>query len=228
MFGMHSPFGGADTALWAALLGTLVFTSLLIWAEQRDSARGRLLSKPFASAGFIAVALLTHAQATTPGTVILAGLALSFVGDVCLISQGEGLFLAGLGSFLLGHVAYAVAFVLLAPDWSAVGVALVFCLPLAALVFLDLRRDLPADMKVPVVVYMVVITAMVALAVGAAAGGQAPQALAVAALAFYFSDIAVALERFRSGGFGVKAMGLPLYYGAQLLFALGAAALTTA
>lgn len=225
MFGPIPLNLGERPALLGAVLGALVALALFLVTEQRDSARGRLILKPIASAGFVLTALLAGATATVPGQIILVGLGLSFVGDVCLISQGPKLFLAGLGSFLLGHVAYAVAFAYLGQWLPGLGLALVLCLPLAALVFIDLKPDLPADMRVPVVIYMVVITAMVALAVGAVAGGFAPVGLAVAAFAFYFSDIAVALERFRAGGFGVKAMGLPLYYGAQLLFALGAGSL---
>ena len=49
------------------------------------------------------------------------------------------------------------------------------------------------------------------------AGG--PWQVAVGALAFTASDVAVARDRFVKNGFQNRAWGLPLYYGAQLLIA---------
>ena len=37
---------------------------------------------------------------------------------------------------------------------------------------------------------------------------------------FWMSDISVARARFKSAGFGNRLWGLPLYYAAQLVFAL--------
>ena len=45
-------------------------------------------------------------------------------------------------------------------------------------------------------------------------------AVMTAAVAFYVSDVSVARDRFVAPGFGNRIWGLPLYYGAQLLFAL--------
>jgi len=66
--------------------------------------------------------------------------------------------------------------------------------------------------------YMVVITAMVACAIGTvvAHGGLA---ILVGALAFYLSDLSVARDRFVSPGFDNKLWGWPLYFGAQLVLA---------
>jgi hypothetical protein len=45
-------------------------------------------------------------------------------------------------------------------------------------------------------------------------------AVMTAAVAFYLSDVSVARDRFVAPGFGNRIWGLPLYYGAQVLFAL--------
>jgi uncharacterized membrane protein YhhN len=74
-------------------------------------------------------------------------------------------------------------------------------------------------MKTPVVLYVVVISAMVALAVGAVGRGASPGFL-VAAVAFLVSDIAVARDRFVSEDVLNRIWGLPLYYFAQVLFVL--------
>ena len=67
----------------------------------------------------------------------------------------------------------------------------------------------------PVLAYILVITAMVALAAGT---GRLD--LLAAALLFFCSDLAVARQRFLKKEPLNKAVGLPLYYAGQLLFAL--------
>jgi hypothetical protein len=47
-----------------------------------------------------------------------------------------------------------------------------------------------------------------------------PAGVMTAAVAFYISDVSVARDRFVAPGFGNRIWGLPLYYAAQLLFAL--------
>ena len=70
--------------------------------------------------------------------------------------------------------------------------------------------------------YIVVITVMVAAAVGTGVHDPQPW-IPFAAVAFFLSDLAVARERFVSSDFVNKLWGLPLYYGAQLVFAATAA-----
>jgi uncharacterized membrane protein YhhN len=79
-------------------------------------------------------------------------------------------------------------------------------------------------MKLPVLAYMTVISSMVALALGTVAAHGDPW-IAVGAIAFYLSDLAVAREKFVSPGWLNRLWGLPLYYGAQMVlsFAAGAA-----
>jgi uncharacterized membrane protein YhhN len=73
-------------------------------------------------------------------------------------------------------------------------------------------------MQVPVAAYVAVISLMVVCALGVADFRQ-QTTIALGALAFYASDLAVARQRFVAAGFGNKLWGLPLYYGAQLLLA---------
>ncbi|MDR9452217.1 MAG: lysoplasmalogenase family protein, partial [Acidimicrobiia bacterium] len=70
----------------------------------------------------------------------------------------------------------------------------------------------------PVVAYVVIISAMVATAVGATSAG-APGLVVVGAIAFFISDLAVARDRFVAPGFGNRVWGLPLYYLGQILLA---------
>jgi uncharacterized membrane protein YhhN len=77
-------------------------------------------------------------------------------------------------------------------------------------------------MRGAVLAYVLVISAMVVLAAGAA-GASGDAAILAGAVAFYVSDLAVARERFVAHSYTNKIWGLPLYYGAQLVLALSVA-----
>ncbi len=194
-------------------LGGLGF---LLYAEARLPQRRRL-PKMVASTAFIAVALSVGALNTTFGRIMLVGLALSWFGDLFLSYDGRGPFVAGLVAFLAGHAAYVVAF-------SDRGLGDQFYIPVLAVVIVAipvarwLLPTVPKELKVPVIAYMAVISAMVATAVStnvAAAGWRIP----AGAVAFYLSDIGVARERFARPGLINGVVGLPLYFGGQLLLA---------
>jgi uncharacterized membrane protein YhhN len=137
-----------------------------------------------------------------------------------LIPRASRTFLVGLGCFLLGHVAFAIAFVVRGiaplPALAALGVAGVGTL----LVLRWLYPRLTPDFRVPVIGYVVVITAMVALAVGTHARAPAP-ALVAGAVLFAASDVSVARDQFVERAFVNRAWGLPLYFLAVLLLASG-------
>ena len=207
---------GGDVLPWILL--TAVALAGLLVAERTSSRRGAFLCKPLASTGFVGAAIASGALDSVYGRVILAALILSWLGDVFLLSSRSAFFLAGLGSFLLAHVAFGAAFVLRgqAPAWT-LGALILLAIP-ALIVARWLRPHLPADMRVPVHVYIVVITCMLALAAGALAAG-APWIVLLGALTFYLSDLSVANDRFVRESFLNKLWGLPLYYFAQLCLA---------
>jgi uncharacterized membrane protein YhhN len=151
------------------------------------------------------------------GKVVLTGLVLGAVGDVCLLRTEKKFFMAGLVSFLLGHVAYAVAFAGLPVGAAA---ALVAAAVMTAIMFFIGRWVFPhaPDMRVPIALYMLVIAVMCALAIGAGAA-SAPWMIPVGAVMFMVSDIAVVRDRFIAKGFVNRAWGLPLYYAAQHVIA---------
>ncbi|NNL66552.1 MAG: lysoplasmalogenase [Myxococcales bacterium] len=207
-----SPFAAGCLLTGIALAGLLA-------AEWRESRAGIWLAKPLASLGFLVAALGAGALddgAGAYGRWVFAALVLSFLGDVLLIPPAT--FLAGLVSFLLGHVAFAVAFGVrgIDPIWAAGS------LPFAAVAVAGalrwLRPHVEPAMRMPVQAYVAVISAMVIAAVGAVGAGG-PVAIALGALCFYVSDLAVARQRFVARTFWNKTWGLPLYYGAQLILA---------
>jgi uncharacterized membrane protein YhhN len=206
------------------LLCALAVAGLLV-AERRHSQRGKWIAKPIASGAFIATALASGALDDVYGLLILAGLVLCLLGDVLLIPSGRvRVFRAGVFAFLAGHVAYGLAFLTqpLEIGWLAGAAA---CLGVAlGLVWRWLRSRLQAEMRGPVVAYLVVIGAMSTLAV-ALAGAGGPATVAVGALAFTASDVSVARDRFVREEFFNRAWGLPLYFCAQLLIALSPVAM---
>lgn len=136
-----------------------------------------------------------------------------------LIPQGAGAaFLGGMACFALGHAAYAIAFWQRGIDHTAALIAVLVMAGVAVATLRWLGPRLPADMRVPIRVYIAIISAMVALAVGASVATGTPW-MAVGAIAFAVSDLSVARERFVQPAFVNLFWGLPLYYAAQLLLA---------
>ena len=199
--------------LAGALALVLGLAALLLAEGGRLPPALRRVAKPVASTGFLLLGL-DAARHPAPGAAAgLAALALCWLGDALLIPASRRAFLAGLFAFLAGHLAWAASFL-------ARGVAGPRVLAAAALAALAggaaaawLWRPAGA-MRGPVLAYIAVIGAMVALAAGTAD----PRVLA-GALLFYVSDLAVARDRFVRPGFANRLVGLPLYYGAQALLA---------
>lgn len=181
-----------------------------LWAEAAGRPVPRAVSKLAASAGFIAVGLAASGGGTY-ARLVLVGLLLSAAGDALLLSHRQPAFLAGIGAFLLAHVAYAVAF---APR-SRVSVPVAAVLAVVALGVVRWLWPHLGTFRVPVVVYAIAITAMLLLALGVAS----PLAR-LGALLFYLSDLTVARDRFVKRQYANRLVGLPLYYAGQVLIAL--------
>ncbi len=202
-----------------AAVATAIAVGLLLLAEYRRSRLGVWVAKPAASLGFIAVACLGSPQETTFRLAVLVALALCACGDVLLIPiSNSAWFLLGIGSFALGHLAYAVGFAAAGTALVASAIALVLMGVVVAFTLRWLQPHLPADMRIPVRVYMLVIAAMVAAAVGTTVATR-DWRIAVGAIAFAVSDLSVARERFVRPSFTNLLWGLPLYYAAQVLLA---------
>ena len=200
-------------------LVVVVGLALLLAGEYSEQAGLKLFGKPLASTGFLGVAWSLGALDDPYGRAIFVALVLCWTGDVCLLSRAKPAFLAGLGSFLLGHAGFCVAFVRLEPSWLiAVPVAALLAAPAWFVGHRWLGPHLPDDMRGPVWAYIAVITSMLALAVAAVASG-APWLVLLGALAFYLSDLSVARDRFIEEGFVNGVWGLPMYYAGVTLLA---------
>ncbi|MCT9081884.1 lysoplasmalogenase [Streptomyces fulvoviolaceus] len=92
--------------------------------------------------------------------LLLAALLLGWGGDVLLLSDAEPAFLAGMTSFAAGHVCYLALFKAYGSPRARAGLLVpAYATALVATVVL-LWPDLPADLRVPVAGYSVLLTAM--------------------------------------------------------------------
>lgn len=179
--------------------------------------------KAFASTGFLAVAVGAQAFGSTYGRLVLAALVCCWIGDVALSLDGDRPFLIGLVAFFIAHVLLLAAFVGLSPSIGWCLAALVVALTVAAPILRWLYPHLPGKMRMPVLSYMAVISAMVVLAAGARGSG-ATILIPAGAFLFYVSDLFVAREKFTAPGYSNRILGLPLYYTAVSVLAFSIAA----
>lgn len=202
------------------ILLTIVALAVVLFGEYSQRQPLVWVAKPLASVGFMGAAVAKGAFDTGYGNAIFMALAWSLIGDVLLIPRkNRPAFTFGLLAFLIGHIGYLVSFRVLGLDGSWLAVAAAALVGPAYLVFRWLRPHLPRGMVLPVAVYTIVITAMVAGAIATWPIVHAPLVLVAAGL-FYLSDITVARQRFVAPGFANRLIGLPLYYAAQLVFVL--------
>ncbi len=176
-----------------------------------------IISKSTASAAFVMLGLARWSPGDAVGAWLIAGLVLCAAGDLCLLSDRS--FDLGLISFLLGHLAYVAGFHAALPiaDWPLVILAPLALAGGGALTWLwpHLGRR-----RIPVVAYIIAITAMVWGGMSVSWAGALPWTAAAGAILFYLSDLAVARHRFVRPSFVNRAIGLPAYYVGQLLLAL--------
>jgi uncharacterized membrane protein YhhN len=194
----------------------------LLYCEKKEVPQARLAVKSLLSSLFIFAAVVQFHAIPLYYRFLLIGMIFCLGGDIFLALPGKNMFLFGLVSFLLGHVFYAAAFFYTAGFNRWAGIGLAISALAGAGVFLWLRPHL-GSMKIPVISYILVISAMVVGAwsmVGAGELKPAGRLTAFAgALGFYASDIFVARQRFLKPDFVNRLIGLPLYYGGQFMLA---------
>ncbi|MBX7256618.1 MAG: lysoplasmalogenase [Candidatus Hydrogenedentes bacterium] len=208
----------AAIVLAIALAGTLYF----------DHAGKPVISgvcKMIASTAFMAAAWIGGAMDSFYGKAIFVGLFLSWWGDLLLIFKDKRPFLAGLVAFLAAHLAYIAAFFGRGVHPFGAAMAVVVLMPFVWIIVRWLKPHLSTEMKGPVYAYMVVISSMLVLSVGAWRAGGA-LLIPCGALAFYLSDLSVAKERFVSPGYLNRLWGLPMYFLGQILLAFSIASST--
>src|SRR5690606_32110643 len=196
---------GRMIALVAPTALSAIACLVLVLAEYRRWSRVRAIAKVLASLAFIVVGTLALGAHEAPNDTwrqfqmfVLVGLVLGAVGDAALLGASNRAFLVGLGAFLLGHVAFVVAFGQLAApaDWLVLGGGLAVAPAVVGIAVLAWLWPRLGAMRVPVIAYVVVIVAMVVGALAALSADGLParsvRLLAVGAVLFFASDLAVA------------------------------------
>ena len=219
------PFKNA--LILSIILGLFITAVIqLTRAESADDRRAQYIFKPLAALGFLAIPTLSS-LAHTPNMWFLSGLAACAVGDILLLSRSRPLqFKLGMAAFALGHLAYVGGLWQWTthPETQPLAFALSGAVVLFSTikVFRWLSPHLSRDMRVAVIIYSAIIGVMVTLALGnfISAPYLLPLIAAVAAVMFALSDIYVARDRFVHHEPKNARRITPLYFGAQLLFAV--------
>ena len=198
----------------------------LIQAEKTNDPKKILALKTPLSLLFIVAWTLQPALNPMFAGLILVALVFCLGGDVLLALGSQKTFLAGLVSFLLGHVMYAAAFFTVVKLGGAMAGAMVLLMAAALMIWRWLQPHLGA-MEAPVLAYIVIISIMVCGAAGLAANpkmpGSAQLGILAGAVLFFVSDLFVARQRFVVDAHVNRQVGLPLYYAGQFLLAFSAA-----
>lgn len=194
--------------MWAQWVGIAIAIAAGDWfAVAFDRRRMGYFTKPAVMVALL-FAVISGARALSNPAPMLAWVALalffSLLGDVFLMLPKER-FLWGLAAFLLGHIAYLLAFNTSAPrfDFWTAGLAIVVGL-VAGKYYERLRAALEASGKKslikPVAAYLIVISLMVLsallLPLQAAVSRGGAIGVAVGAVLFFLSDALLAWNRF--------------------------------
>ena len=220
------------TAIIVLLLLGCAAETVFILLEHSKKMLSALLFKALASLLFVLAGVFAFSLATrlSFARLVLVGLMLGAIGDVCLnlrflITDGaKRAFMLGIASFLLGHVAYVLALVSCAPA------AFLYALPAAAVVsfflirFVLARIEVEGSIKTFGIVYLCVVFLMacVALAMFLLEPQNTGRAIfALGGVLFAASDVLLVLGQFGRRTYrGFRALNLSLYYIGQVCICL--------
>lgn len=176
------------------LVGAVLFAVLDWVAVARNAAGLEYVAKPLTTLALLVMAATLDVTHDASWAWRVVALALCLVGDVFLMLPRDA-FVQGLASFAAAQVTFTVSFLTAEVHLVRLVAALVVAVPVAALLarrFVGaISRTGRADLVVPVVAYVIVISAM---AVGSVSAGAV---VAIAgALLFMVSDSLIAESRF--------------------------------
>jgi uncharacterized membrane protein YhhN len=179
--------------------------------------------KPLATALVIVFAWGRGEPGSVQRRAILAGLMLSWLGDVALLWPRQG-FVPGLVAFLLAHLAYLLAFTRQARFGAWWPAFLAYAL-VAGCILALLWPGVPGPLRGAVLAYVAGLTSMAAQAAGRwrllRRTGEARWAFsaAIGGALFVFSDAMLATDRFAQALAAASLWILPAYWAAQWLIA---------
>ena len=183
-------------------LPSIIFIFFLLLREIFTYKKNKLLKyllTPLVSAVVIITALLSlrFNYGNTYNYIIITGLVFSLIGDTILMIEEVNLFIQGLIFFLFAQISYAFAFAFNYhfEVWNIFVAAGLFAV---VIVFFKIIKNKAAGKAYPVLIYMLVISAMVYFAVSRLNDGASVKGLLVSigALLFLISDVLVAVNEF--------------------------------
>ncbi len=205
--------------IYILIIFAILSAIVCIRAKYTKSQKHLLIFKPLTMILIILIAMLFPAIEITYKLFIVSGLLLSLIGDIFLIFPDK-YFKYGLIAFLIGHIFYILAFTMT----SGFHFTFWVFLPIAILVILYLRIIIPysGKMKIPIIIYIIVIMSMVLMAVERfhSLPTLGTFLAAIGAVLFMISDATLALNKFRKPFFSAEMIILSTYFTAQWLLAL--------
>lgn len=207
--GLVAAFAVCAVANWVAV------------APGRVDHRQVAITKTAATVVLIAIAALAGQMDGGARAALVVAVVLCLAGDVALLGDTEPRFIAGLGSFALGHIAYVVTALMVGVEWPRLAIAFPFLAVLFGFRFVS--RTIPgakADGGVvlmgAVTFYALVIATMVTTATGT------PVWLAAAgAMLFAVSDWMIGYDRFVQPFPWARVGVMSTYHLGQLLLIAG-------
>lgn len=217
MMSFPGGYGHADTIALLISLAAAVLYLLMLGKE----ASWRLSAVKTASTSLLAL-IACHMGGPT---LLIAGLALSALGDFFLSRDGEKAFIGGLASFLIAHAAYIALFAAVGQS-PTVLLSMPLVLAAALLIAISLAllrtilRHVPNELRLPVMVYC---AALMLMGLTALATERTP--VIVGAMMFVASDAILAWEKFVEPAGSARKPPMRfavwvLYYAAQVTFLL--------
>ncbi len=198
----------------------IILLLILISVVTKQTGRERIfiIAKPLTMLFIIALPLLeAREEYSAYAFLVMTGLIFSLLGDLFLLYP-DRYFNNGLYSFLIAHILYILAF-----NQNVNSYYSVIALPILIYMAVVLKYLLPrlGGMKYPVIIYMLVISAMVYSAWNNSIYfSNGLSLILTGAVLFAISDTVLAFNKFYKKFKLAEPIILSTYFIAQLLFAL--------
>ncbi len=198
------------------LIASLISLLVCEWQSRKLAASRLKVSTSVFLLGY--TLSLAMSESLSEHLFIVVGISFGVLGDVLLLGHRKKWFLAGMTAFLLGHIAYIVAFLKFEFSYTEWLVTTALLLWISTFVFKWIAASISGVVRWGVLIYMMVLSVMCALALSIQADDQIAL-VGLGAVLFMLSDLFVAQHRFKTPKKYDRLVGLPLYYCGQLLIA---------